>query len=63
MKVWRVIADVLPWCWWRVLNAVVRGDPVLRRVRGKFPRFQVKRTIGERQQIAGRLAHWFGNNF
>ena len=32
-------------------------------MRGKFPRFQVKRTIGERQQITGRLAHWFGNNF
>lgn len=50
------------WCWWRVLNAVVRGDQ-FSGVCGKIPRFQVKRTIGERQQIAGRLAHWFGNNF
>lgn len=62
MKVWRVIADVLPGAggvYSMPLCVVIQFSGVC----GKIPRFQVKRTIGERQQIAGRLAHWFGNNF
>ncbi len=62
MKVWRVVADILPG------TGGVYSIPLCVVIQfsgecGKIPRFQVKRTIGERQQITGRLAHWFGNNF